>query len=353
MKLEEALKNIVPADKQAAQAARSRWLSLAKPLFSLGVMEDIITRIAAVKGREMFSLDKRAVVVMCADNGVVDEGVAQCGSEVTAAVAENILHGRASISLMSAVAGADVFPVDIGINTDIPSLTDKDIKVSHGTADIALGAALTREQTIKAIEAGIGKAEELKALGYDIIATGEMGIGNTTTSSAVVSVLLDTPPEAVTGRGAGLSSEGLEKKISVIKRAVAVNRPDRNDPVDVLSKVGGLDIAALAGVFIGGALCRIPVIADGFISCTAALASVRMCPEVSDCVIGSHLSSEPACRAVAKELGIKPPIHADMHLGEGTGAVMLLPLLDMCMAVYGGLYKFGEESGVERYRVLK
>lgn len=339
MNLEEALGRIRPASKEAMDAARDRWDNIAMPLHSLGRLQDTVVRIAGMTGSAQVDLRKKGLVVMCADNGVVEEGVTQSGQEVTLIVAENFLQKKATASLFCRQAGADIFPVDIGIASDSNIINRK---IAYGTKNMAKEPAMTRAESIKAIEVGISMAEELKERGYSIIATGEMGIGNTTTSSAVVSVLLDQEPAAVTGRGAGLSSEGLNRKVETIRRAIALHRPDPRDVVDVLSKVGGLDLAGLAGVFLGGAALGIPVVADGFISCTAALCAVRMCPQVRDYIITSHQSKEPGARMVLEALEIPVFLTCDMCLGEGTGAVAIYPLLDMAMAVYNGMCTFGD-----------
>lgn len=353
MTLAESIKKIQPVDNHARAAAQKHWLDVAKPLFGLGKLEDLITDIAGIKGSESFTLNKKALVIMCADNGVVAEGVTQTGQDVTATVTGNFASGKTSACIMAKCAVADVFPIDVGVAVDVESVTDKGIKIAYGTKNMTKGAAMTRTQAIDAIELGINKVIELKNMGYDIIATGEMGIGNTTTSSAVTSVLFDVPPENVTGRGAGLSSEGLEKKINAIKCAIEVNKPDKTDIIDVLHKVGGLDIAALAGVFLGGALCQIPVVADGFISVVSALIAVRLCPTVREYIIPSHLSKERACVMVLEELGLDPIINADMCLGEGTGAVALFPLLDMALGVYAKLHTFQTWNGNDTYKILK
>lgn len=353
MTLDETIKGIQPPDRAAMDRAQQHWLDVAKPLFSLGKLEKIITQIAGIKGSEVFSLDKKALIIMCADNGVVAEGVTQTGQDVTATVTGNFLTGQASSCIMAKRAGADVFAVDVGVAVDVEGVTDKAVKITYGTQNMTKGAAMTRQQAIAAIELGINKVCQLKNMGYDIIATGEMGIGNTTTSSAITSVFLSAEPEKVTGRGAGLSSEGLNRKIDAVKRAIAINKPNKNDPVDVLHKVGGLDIAALTGVFIGGAYCNIPVVADGFISSAAALAAVRLCPHVRDYIIPSHLSKEPACLMIAEELGFDPVIHADMCLGEGTGALTLFPIIDMALDVYTKLHTFQTWNGNDTYKILK
>ena len=337
MKLEEALKNIQPADSQAMEAAWEHWNNIAIPLHSLGRLQDTIVRIAGMTGNPKVDLSKKALVVMCADNGVVEEGVTQSGQEVTLLVSENFLNKKATASIFCQHTGADIFPVDIGIASDSKIINRK---IAYGTKNMTKEPAMTREEAVRAIEVGIRMVEELKNQDYRIIATGEMGIGNTTTSSAVTSVLLEVEPEKVTGRGAGLSSEGLQKKIRAIERALELHRPDRNDPVDVLARVGGFDLAGLAGVFIGGAVYHIPVIADGFISCTAALCAVRMCPEVRDYLITSHKSKEPAANMVLKALNIPVFLDCDMCLGEGSGAVAIYPLLDLALKIYYSMCTF-------------
>ena len=221
-------------------------------------------------------------------------------------------------------------------------------KTRSGTDNLATGPAMTQKDAEAAILTGIDIIRELKEKGYKIIATGEMGIGNTTTSAAVLSVFTGKTPEEVTGRGAGLSDEGLKRKISAIRRGIEINRPDKNDPLDVLSKVGGLDICGLAGLYLGGALYRVPVIIDGFISAVAALAAARIAPISAFAMLASHVSAEPASRLVLELLGKKPLICAEMRLGEGTGAVCALPLLDMALAEYGGMSTFSD-IGIEAY----
>lgn len=341
----------IPAPSEVArQAAIAKWNAVAKPIGGLGVLEGDIARIAALTGSADVSLARRAVVVLCADNGVVQQGVSQCGPEVTTAVAANLALGRSSASRMAAVAGADVLAVDMGMfePPEVPNLMD--FSVAPGTGDICYGPAMTRAQAMRAIETGIKLAEALKANGYDVIASGEMGIGNTTTSSAMASVLLGMPVEAVTGRGAGLDDEGLDRKVRVIKRAIQVNDPDPADALDVLAKLGGFDIAGLVGLFIGGAIHRIPVVVDGFISAVAAYTAALLCPNCACALIASHASSEPAAKRLLDELGLKPAIQAGMHLGEGTGAIALLPLLDQALALYDGT-TFAA-SGITPYETL-
>ncbi|RGZ00708.1 nicotinate-nucleotide--dimethylbenzimidazole phosphoribosyltransferase [Clostridium sp. AM58-1XD] len=353
MELMEKLKMISPSDEKAKALAAARWNAVAKPLHSLGVLEEDIIKIAGMTGSADISLGKKALVVMCADNGIVEEGVTQTGREVTAIVTENFTKGDTCSCIMAGHAGADVFPVDIGVAGTLENcgsvhpLLSK--KVMWGTNNFLKGPAMTREQAEEAVMTGIRLVEELKEEGYGIIAMGEMGIGNTTTSSAVACVLLGRNPEEVTGRGAGLSDQGLHRKISVIREGIRERKPDPYDGLDVLSKVGGLDLAGLAGVCLGGAVSRIPVVVDGFISGAAALAAAAICPKASDYMIASHVSAEPAGKMVLSALGLTPAIEAGMCLGEGTGALAFLPLLDMALSIYTKMSTF-QDIHVEEYQ---
>lgn len=351
MNPQEWNQQIQPYDGSAAMACEDRWNSIAKPLHSLGQLEQAVIQIAGLTGDARYSIGRRAVLVLCADNGVVRQGVAQTGSEVTAAVARNLTLGDASVCRMAAVARADVIPVDMGMLEDpgIPELLNR--RVAAGTGDISAGPAMTTEQALFALQQGINLVRLMKGKGYRILATGEMGIGNTTTSSAVVSVLLGMEPSQVTGRGAGLSSEGLQRKTEVIRQAIRVNQPHPSDALDVLSKLGGFDIAGLAGIFIGGAIYRVPVLIDGVISASAALVARKLCPESAQCMLASHISAEPAAGLVLEAMGLKPIICAGMFLGEGSGAVAALPLLDMAYAVYEGMRTF-EEVHIDSYQPL-
>ena len=338
-------------DEQAAREAEARWDSIAKPLHSLGLLEDALVKICAITGRADCCLTPRAVAVFCADNGVVAQGVTQTGQEVTAIVAENITRGEASICKMAALAGAQVLPVDVGIarKPDCPGLLDR--RQGSGTADFTLGPAMTRDQAEGALRAGYDLARELAGKGCRLLAAGEMGIGNTTTSSAVAALLLGEDPETLTGRGAGLSSAGLRKKTEVIRAGIAKNHPDPADPLDVLAKVGGFDLAAMAGFYLGASAAGVPVILDGFISVAAALAAVRLAPRCIHAMIPSHCSGEPGTHRILRELRLVPVIQAGLCLGEGTGAVALMPLLDMAAAVYQGMPTFGEIH-VKEYQPL-
>ncbi|MBE5760969.1 MAG: nicotinate-nucleotide--dimethylbenzimidazole phosphoribosyltransferase [Clostridiales bacterium] len=327
-------------DKSAYERANKRWASIAKPLGSLGIFEETISRIAGMKGSEKYSLKNRRVLVMCADNGVVAQGVTQTGQEVTAIVAGNMTKAMSSVCKMAKVASAQVTPIDIGMIKRVEGTVD--MHIQDGTNDFTLGPAMTRADALLAINHGIEMVRRCAESGCDIIVTGEMGIGNTTTSSALASVLLGLSVEEVTGRGAGLSSEGLVRKINAIKKGIEVNAPNKNDALDVLHKLGGFDIAGMAGIFIGGAIYGIPIIIDGLISSVAALVAGRLCPASRDFMLASHTSTEPAAMMILDELKVSPVIFAGMHLGEGTGGVCLLPLIDMVLSVYDTMSTFND-----------
>lgn len=352
MKFEDALKEITELDEKSIIESRKRWDSIAKPLRSLGLLEEAIIKIAGITRSSKVSLNKKALIIMCSDNGVIEENVTQTGNEVTAIVTENFTKRKATVSIMSAVAGVDLFPVDIGIyrdmedslgeNEDIVPSRILNRKMAYGTNNMLKGPAMTRDQAIRAIEVGINLVKALKEKGYNIIATGEMGIGNTTTSSAIASVDLNEPVENVTGKGAGLSSKGLERKIEVIKESIKVNKPDINDSIDVLAKLGGYDIAGLVGVFIGGAVYNVPIVIDGFISGVSALVASKIEPKVTNYMLPSHISKEPAGRMVIDALNLKPFLTCEMCLGEGSGAITLFPILDMASSVYNEMSSFSE-----------
>jgi nicotinate-nucleotide--dimethylbenzimidazole phosphoribosyltransferase len=345
MKMDEILGQIKPVSEDAMKKAWNHWNNIAIPLHSLGRLQDTVVRIAGMLGTEKVELKKKGLVIMCADNGVVQEGVTQSGQEVTKIISENFLQEKATASILCKKAGADIYPVDIGIASDSILINHK---IAYGTKNMAKEPAMTRQQAMQAIEVGIRMVHELREKGYGILATGEMGIGNTTTSSAVTSVLLETEPETVTGRGAGLTNAGLDKKIKTIRDAIQLHRPDKEDVVDVLSKVGGFDIAGLTGVFLGGAMYQVPIVADGFISCTAALCAIRMCPLVRDYVITSHKSKEPAANMILKAVDVPVFLDCDMCLGEGSGAVAVFPILDMALAVYNSMATF-DDNDMEHY----
>ena len=356
MKLEERLqqiaKEIEQLDQQAMERAWKRWDSLCKPLRAMGMLEELVVQLAGIYGTEDVAEGKAAVVVMAADNGVVEEGVSQTGSEVTAQVVENMGEQKSAVCIMASLHNADVIPVNVGMLTDgkHPRILNRPVR--YGTANMTKGPAMTREEAIRGILTGIETIEELYQQGYRVFLTGEMGIGNTTTSSACAAVLLQQPVEVLTGRGAGLSNEGLKRKVDAIERAIRVNQPDPYDVLDVLSKVGGLDLAGMVGCFLGAAYLRTPVVIDGFISSIAAYIAVQLAPNVKAYLVPSHCSAEPAGKLLLDALGVKAPLHAGMRLGEGTGGVTVLSLLAYALAVYQKLPSF-LDGNVETYTHLK
>lgn len=343
------LRGVRPADENAMRAAARRWDGIAKPIGGLGELEQMIIKLAGIRGSEEVSLARKGVVVFCADNGVVAEGVSQTDSSVTAVVAENFARGIASVNRMATVAGADVLPVDIGVAADLQEPGIRSCKLGRGTANLYREPAMTAEQALAGIHTGIAIAGELKDAGYDILAVGEMGIGNTTTSSAIACIVLGEEPEAVTGRGSGLSDEGLRRKLEVIRGAITLHHPDPSDAIAVLSAVGGFDIAGITGLMLGGAIYHIPVVLDGMITAASALLAQLLCPQVTDYLLASHLGREPLCVPAMQRLGLRPVIRADLALGEGTGAVLLFPMLDQALAVYGENCTFADIR-IDAYR---
>lgn len=329
-------------DETARAEAQKRWDSVAKPLNSLGKMEAMISQIAAIQGSPDVQLSPRCAIVFCGDHGVVEEGVSQSGQEVTALVAQSIANGNANVNLMAKAADCSVFAVDMGMRNEITNENIISRRIASGSKNMSKESAMSRTQAEQAIQIGIDLVGEMKNRGYRMIATGEMGIGNTTSAAALAAVLLNLPVQALVGRGSGLSDAGLKRKISAIERAISINRPDSSDPIDVLAKLGGFEIVGMVGAFLGGMRHRIPIIIDGVISAVAALAAVQICPQARDFMLASHQSREPAGKRVLAALNLEAVIHADMALGEGTGAVMLFSLLDMALRVYSGEHTFAE-----------
>ncbi len=338
----DCIASIVPGDLAVKEQAQKTWNSIAKPLGSLGLLEDNIIQICAAKSCLRPDISKRAVAVFCADNGVVAEGVTQTGSEITALVAGNLCIGDTSVCKMAGSCGCDVYPVDVGMLTVVDHPKMLQGSVAKGTKNLRVTPAMTREQAISAVEVGMNLARDLSEQGYTLLAAGEMGIGNTTTSSAVASVMLQKPVEAMTGPGAGLSASGVQHKIAVIEEAISLHQPNQEDALDVLAKVGGFDIAAMTGFYLGAASCKNVCLLDGFISAVAAILAVSICPACSDYLLASHVSAEPAGQMLLEFLGKKPLITAGMRLGEGTGAMAAMPLLDMSLAVFSTMATFDD-----------
>ncbi len=342
------ISSITKADAAARAAAHERWSAVAKPLGSLGLLEDMVERIAAVQGSADVDISRRAAVVMCADNGVVAEGVTQSDSEITAVCAKSIAEGTSNINVIAKTFGAEVFAYDVGIARDVDCSRLIKRKSAYGTGNIAAQPAMTVTQAENAITVGLDAVRDLAERGVKLIVTGEMGIGNTTTAAAVAAAVLGLSPREVTGRGAGLDNAGLMRKVSAVERALALHKPSAERPIELISKIGGFDIAALAGVFLGGAVYHVPIIIDGVISAAAAALAVLINENARDYMLASHTSDEPAARGLLGFIGVKAPINAGLRLGEGTGGALLLPLLDAALNVYNSSHSF-ESLNMERY----
>lgn len=351
MKIEDAVSLIDGLDSQAMIKAERRFDSIAKPLKSLGLLEKAVIRIAGIQKKENIDINKKCIAVFCSDNGIVNQGVTQCGQEVTAQVCEGLSLKATSVCNIAQFVNADIIPIDVGIYRDVKGDNIIQRKVDYSTKDFTYGAAMTRTQALKAIETGIDIAFELKEKGYNLIGTGEMGIGNTTTTSAIAAVLLNMSVEDVTGKGAGLSDEGFKRKIKVIKNGIEINKPDKNDPIDVLSKLGGFDIGAMTGLYIGGAATGVGIVMDGVISAISALLAVMLCEKVRPYILPSHLSAEPLGDIILKRLEIKPLICAEMRLGEGTGSAAAFLLYDMIDNFYKKMSSF-DDMDIEAYKPL-
>ena len=343
MTLEHLLGRIGPLDEAAMMAAQERQSQLAKPPGSLGRLEDLSVQLAGITGRVYNRIENAHLLVFAADNGVVAEGVSSAPQSVTLRQTINLTRAKTGASVLAKHFGCGLTVCDVGVAADVPEPAVRNRKIAYGTRNIVRGPAMTREQAIRAILTGAELAMETQA---DVIGIGEMGIGNTTTSSAVLSVLLGVEPELVTGRGGGVTDEGFVRKREVIKTAIRINRPDRNDVVDVLSKVGGFDLAAMCGAFLGAAASRRPVVIDGFISAVAALCAVRLCPGVRDYLVPSHASYEIGYRLAMEELGLRPILLLDMRLGEGSGCPIVFEVLKAACAVINDMATF-DQAGIE------
>ncbi|GLX70773.1 nicotinate-nucleotide--dimethylbenzimidazole phosphoribosyltransferase [Paenibacillus glycanilyticus] len=345
--LGQVIKRIAPFREELASEAKAHSDQLTKPTGSLGKLEEIAFRLAGISGRLWPDLSRKAVVVMAGDHGVCEEGVSAYPQEVTPQMVFNFLNGGAAVNVLARQAEADVFCVDMGVNADLdhPMLISR--KVVRGTANMAKQPAMTREEALQAVMAGVQVAEELADKGYTLFATGEMGIGNTTPSAALTSVLTGLSPELSVGRGTGINEDGWRHKIEVVKRAISVNQPDASDPIDTLAKVGGAEIAGMAGFMIGAAVRGCPVVVDGFISSVAALVAVRLAEQVKPYLFASHLSQEQGHAVVLESIGLSPMIQLDMRLGEGTGAVLCFHFIDASLKLMREMATFAS-AGVSK-----
>ena len=343
MELKEIIKSVSPLDEAAMAKARERQAQLAKPPGSLGRLEDLSVQLAGITGQIFNKIGKKHLLVFAADNGVVAEGVSSAPQSVTVMQTINLTRAKTGASVLAKHFGCGITVCDVGVNADIRESAVLDRKIAYGTKNIVNGPAMAREQAVRAIMTGIELAQNTNA---DVLGIGEMGIGNTTTSSAVLSVLLDTDAETVTGRGGGITDDSFRKKKEVIRRAVQVSRPNKNDVIDVLAKVGGFDIAAMCGAFIGGAASRRPVVIDGFISAVAALCAVELCPNVRGYLIPSHASYEIGYKLAMDAMALQPLFLLGMRLGEGSGCPLAFQVLDAACAIINDMATF-DQAGID------
>jgi nicotinate-nucleotide--dimethylbenzimidazole phosphoribosyltransferase len=348
MLLDQILKQIRPLDRAVEMAAQCRLDSLTKPQGSLGRLEELGRRIAAIQGRAQPRLGRKLLFVVAADHGIADEGVSAYPKDVTAQMTYNFLRGGAAINVLARHYGVDVEVIDAGVDYDFGAVRGlRDCKLRRGTANFSRGPAMTQRDAEQSIETGIRLVQEIAAPDVFLLGAGEMGIGNTTTAAAMLCALTGALPRNIAGRGTGIDDVTLEKKISAIERGLELNRPNAKDPLDVLTKVGGLEIGALAGMVLGAAAFRIPVVLDGFISGVAALLACRFSPIASEVIFASHLSAERGHRFVLEELKLAPLLDLQMRLGEGTGACLAMGPLEAAVRVMNEMETF-ESARIEK-----
>jgi nicotinate-nucleotide--dimethylbenzimidazole phosphoribosyltransferase len=347
--LEQTIAAIVPVDDEAAKQAQISLDNKTKPRGSLGRLEELACRLAAIHGTARPPLPSKAMVIMAADHGVAAEGVSAYPAEVTAQMVRNFARGGAAICVLARQADTALRIVNLGTThavEELPGVLER--RLGPGTANFTLGPAMTRAQARQALDIGIQLGRELVRTGFSLLGVGDMGIGNTTASSAVTAVLTGLPPAEVTGRGTGVDDAAWRRKVAVIERGLAVNRPDRSDPLGVLAQVGGFELAGLAGLMLGAAANRLPVVLDGFITGAAALAACRLAPALRPYLIAGHRSVEPGHRAVLTELGLRPLLDLDMRLGEGTGAILAMHLVEAALLLLRDMATFASAGVSDR-----
>lgn len=344
--LEDTIKRIAPVGEEYALRAQKRLDILTKPQGSLGRLEEFAKRLVAITEEPMPAFDKKVVFTFAGDHGVADEGVSAFPKEVTPQMVFNFLRGGAGINVLARHAGADVAVIDIGVDYEFENTEGLIVKkVVKGTKNMLKGPAMTRDEAVKCIEVGIEVADEFCKKGRGLFGTGDMGIGNTTPSSAIAAVITGKPVSEVTGRGTGITDDALRAKINIIERAIETNRPDPDDSLDVLAKVGGAEIGGIAGICLGGAANRVPVVVDGFISTAGALIACCLEPKVKDYLFSAHMSQEIGQRAMLQMMALRPMLDLDMRLGEGTGAALAMLILEAGLKIYKEMATF-EEAGV-------
>lgn len=344
--LKETISSITPSDKEAVKKAWKHIDNLTKPLGSLGKLEEIAARYAGITGQVFNKVQKRNIIVMCSDNGICEEGVSCADQIITKVMTEGIPEMKTGVGVLASFSNTELTVVDIGVIGEITNPKVIKRKVNNGTANMCKGQAMTREEAIKAIETGIEITDKLCRDGYDLLGTGEMGIGNTSTSAAIIAALLEIDIEELVGRGVGLTEEQFENKKRVLRKALETNKPNKEDVIDVLSKVGGFDIAGLCGCFLAAAKNKKAIVIDGVISCAAALCAYILKPECKDYMFTSHKSDEKAVNYVFKTIGLDPILHLDMRLGEGSGCPLAFNVIEASLHVINNMATF-EDAGID------
>lgn len=349
--IKNAARKITVLDQESLRRTQAKLDNLTKPLGSLGRLEELAKIIVAISGKYNVTLHNKVIFTFAADHGVTDEGISAYPKAVTAQMVYNFLRGGAGINVLARHVGARVVVADLGVAEDLKAHSDLVVKkVNYGTKNMAKGPAMTREEAIKSIEAGIEIFEEELKKGLDIVGTGDMGIGNTTASSAITAAFTKRSVEEITGKGAGIDDKALQHKIDVIKKALSINSPDSKDAIDVLAKVGGFEIGGLAGVILAAASHRIPVVIDGFISGAAALVAFHIEPKTKEYMIASHLSVERGHAIVLEHIGLQPMLDLDLRLGEGTGAALGISLADAAIKILTQMASFKEANVSEKIK---
>lgn len=342
----DTLNSIKPAYKDAVDKMWNKMDNLTKPIGSLGMLEEITAKIAGITGKTNNSINKKNIIIMCADNGVVEEGVSNCPQNTTAIVTNNFTKEITGVCVLAKFSNSDITVVDVGVNSDFNNEKIINKKIAYGTKNIAKEAAMTRKQAIRAIEVGIETVDKLINEGYDLLGTGEMGVGNTTTSAAVLSVLSGIDAEVVVGKGSGLREEQYIHKKNIVKKAIEVNKPDPDDVIDVISKVGGFDIAALCGCFLGAAKNRVPIVIDGFIASAAALCAYKLNHLTREYIFPSHLSAEPGAKYMMNEIDLVPMLNLNMRLGEGSGCPLAFTVIEAALYTVNNMGTF-EDAAID------
>jgi nicotinate-nucleotide--dimethylbenzimidazole phosphoribosyltransferase len=341
--LEDTIKNIRPLDSASMEKAAMRQEQLTKPRGSLGILESLSVQIAGITRRPLPEINHKVIMTMAADHGVVDEGISLYPQEVTRQMVLNFLNGGAAINVLGRLTGTRVIVVDMGVKGGFPAMDGLVCKmVDFGTANMCKGPAMTNAQAIDSLQGGIKAVKDEIGKGLDILGMGEMGIGNTTSASAIISAVTGRPPVEVTGRGTGIGDEQLQKKIGVIEQILVINRPDNKDALDILAKVGGFEIGGMAGAMLAAAAAGVPVVIDGLISSSAALIAAGFCPQVKDYLIASHLSAERGHAICLDHLGLRPLVDLNLRLGEGTGAVFGIFICEAAVKTLTQMATFSE-----------